>query len=114
MLDILEIEDFKDYELTIDSRLSDFKDFWDSIYFIIKCEEVYQIQFFDLEVIFMEEKDFSFRNIEDLIKFLKTGETSEFIHNIIVDNISKLKQIREVYLEYVVSKRDEKISSIIN
>ena len=49
ILDVISDEVFEKYKLTLDSYLLDLKDFWDPIYFIIKCEELYEFQLFDDE-----------------------------------------------------------------
>jgi hypothetical protein len=102
----------KDYShLHLDSHLSDLEDFYDFIYVITQCEELYDIQLFDSEAILLEKSDLSFRQLEDFIIFLKSGNFTDFIYSFIIENISDLKDIRECYLKTI---RDSKIDSIIS
>ena len=104
ILDVISDEVFEKYKLTLDSYLLDLKDFWDPIYFIIKCEELYEFQLFDDEVVFMEKENLSFRQIDEFIKFLKTGIASDYIQKSIIKNIKELKDIRPIYIEYIRNK----------
>jgi hypothetical protein len=109
ILDVISDEVFEKYKLTLDSYLLDLKDFWDPIYFIIKCEELYEFQLFDDEVVFMEKENLSFRQIDEFIKFLKTGIASDYIQKSIIKNIKELKDIRPIYIEYI---RNNRINSL--
>ena len=113
MITILNEDEFQSYNLVLDSHFSEFKDFWDSIYFILRCEEYYNLEIFDSEVIFIESKDLSFKEIEELFLFIRDGFISDFIHQLILNNINDLKSIRSLYSDYITNNREQIISSLL-
>ena len=113
MSDIFIDSVFIDFNFNLESKICDIKDCWDFVYFFIRCEEVYEIVLFDLEVCILETKNLSFRQLDEFINFLKSNIITEFIHSFIINNINELKGIREVYLDYIISNRNNKIDLLI-
>jgi hypothetical protein len=101
------------YNLDLDSKISDIKDGWDYIYLIISCEEAYDFVLNDSEAMFFESKDFSFSELDEFIVFLKTGVATQRTHNTVLDNINELNDIREIYMEYIIDNRDNKINDLL-
>jgi hypothetical protein len=101
------------YNLGLDSKLNDIPDFWDAINFIMECEKIYDLQLIDLEAMFFERKNFSFGELHEIITFLKDGTDSPFVHKTITENISELKEIRSIYGEYIINKRDSFLNEML-
>lgn len=112
MISLLENLNFNGYELNLDSKISDIFDVLDFIQFIMDCEIYYNLEIFDDEAEFIEVKDLSFLDIEDLFIFLRDGYATDSIHKLIVDNIEWLSRIRPDYRWYLVTRRDDRINSI--
>ncbi len=113
MKSILESELFE-YDLDLDSKLSEIDDVYDFINFIIKCEEYYNLVIFDDEAEFIEINDLTFLQIEDFFIFLRDGFATPFIHNLILNNINYLRTIRLEYDNYIVKNRDIKLNDLLN
>jgi hypothetical protein len=102
-----------EYNLGLDSKLNDITDVWDSINFIMECEKIYDFQLMAEEHCFFESKNFSFGEIHEFITFLKDGTDSPFVHKTITENISELKEIRSIYGEYIINKRDSFLNEML-
>jgi hypothetical protein len=113
MIKILE-EHLFDYDLNLDSKVSDIDDVYDFINFIINCEIYYNMEIFDDEAEFIEFNDLSLRNVEDFFIFLRDGYATESIHKLIIDNIDWLSRIRPDYRWYIINNRDSKIDLLFN
>ena len=113
MIKILEKNLF-DYDLNLDSKVSEINDIYDFISFIMKCETYYNLEIFDAEAEFIEFKDLSFLDIEDFFIFLRDGYATDSIHKLIVNNIDWLNGIRPDYRWYLANLRDNRIDSIFN
>ena len=113
MKSILENELYE-YNLDLDSKLSEIDDVYDFINFIMKCEEYYNFELYDDEAGFLEIKDLTFLQIEDFFIFLRDGFATEFIHNLVVSNLQDLKRIRKYYEDYIVKNRDNKLNNLLN
>lgn len=100
------------HDLILDSRVSEINDIYDFISFIMACEIYYNIEIFDDEVEFIEVKDLSFLDIEDLFIFLRDGYATDSIHKLVVDNINWLSRIRPDYRWYIANNRNNKIYSL--
>ena len=108
MIKILE-EHLFDYDLNLDSKVSEINDIYDFISFIMECETYYNLEIFDNEAEFIEVKDLSFLDIEDFFIFLRDGYATESIHKLIINNIDWLSEIRPDYRWYITNNRDSKI-----
>ena len=114
MIKILEAElNSQGYDLNLDSKISEIDDVVDFITFILSCETYYNIDIFDDEAEFIEVKDLSFLDIEDLFIFLRDGYATDSIHKLIFDNINWLNRIRPDYRWYLANSRNDKIDSIL-
>ena len=102
-----------EYGLGLESRISEITDGWDYIAFVIECEVHYGFELKDLEAMFFERQDFSFGELHEFMTFLKTGVDSPFVHATIAENISELKEIRSLYEDYIIDKRDSFLSGIL-
>ena len=102
------------YDLILDSRVSEISDVYDFISFIMACEIYYNLELFDDEAEFIEVKDLSFLDIEDLFIFLRDGYATDSIHKLIVDNIDWLSGIRPDYRWHIANRRNDKIDSLFN
>ncbi len=111
MLNILK-EVLPDDNLDLDSRPLDLNGF-DFVTIIIKCEEYYNFEINDDEVIFIEKENITFGQIEDFFIFLRDGWTTPFIHNLIINNINELKSNRPNYEKYIIDQRDKKINDLL-
>ena len=112
MLSILN-KTLAEYGLGLESRISDISDVWDYIAFVMECEFHYGFELKDLEAMFFERKDFSFGELHEFMTFLKTGVDSPFVHATIAENISELKEIRSLYEDYIIDKRDSFLDGIL-
>jgi hypothetical protein len=101
------------YNLGLDSKINEITDVYESSNFIIECEKIYDLQLRDLEAMFFERKNFSFGEIHELITFLKDGTDSPFVHKTIKENINELKEIRSIYGEYIINKRDSFLNEML-
>ena len=101
------------YNLGLDSKINEITDVYESINFIIECENIYDLQLRDLEAMFFERKNFSFGELHEIITFLKDGTDSPFVHKTITENISELKEIRSIYGEYIINKRDSFLNEML-
>lgn len=101
------------YDLNLDSKISEITDIFEFISFIMACEIYYNIEIFDDEAEFIEVKDLSFLDIEDLFIFLRDGYATDSIHKLIFDNINWLSRIRPDYRWYLANRRNDKIDSIL-
>lgn len=110
MIRILESE----YGLEMDSKISEISDPFDMISFLISCEEYYNLEIFDDEAMFIEYKDLSFIDIEDLFIFLRDGYATESIDLLISENIEALSAIRPDYRWHLIERRNSKIDSLLN
>jgi len=104
----------KGYDFNSHSKISEITDVFEFISFIMACEIYYNLEIFDDEAEFIEVKDLSFLDIEDLFIFLRDGYATDSIHKLIVDNIDWLSRIRPDYRWYLVNHRDDRINSIFN
>ena len=102
-----------EYNLGLDSKLNDITDVYESINFIMECEKIYDLQLMDGDAMFFESKNFSFGEIHEFITFLKDGTDSPFVHKTITENISELKEIRSIYGEYIINKRDSFLNEML-
>ena len=102
-----------EYNLGLDSKLNDITDVYESINFIMECEKIYDFQLMAEEAMFFERKNFSFRELHEFITFLKDGTDSPFVHKTITENISELKEIRSIYGEYIINKRDSFLNEML-
>ena len=100
------------YDLNLDSNISEIDDVVDFITFMMDCETYYNLEIFDDEAEFIEIKDLSFLDIEDLFIFLRDGYATDSIHKLIVDNINWLSRIRPDYRWYLANSRNDKIDSL--
>ena len=113
MIKILDSElNSNGYDLILNSKVSEINDIYDFISFIMACEIYYNLELFDDEAEFIEVKDLSFLDIEDLFIFLRDGYTTDSIHKLIVNNIDWLSRIRPDYRWYIINNRDSKIDSL--
>ncbi len=110
MIKILESE----YGLEMDSKISEIYDTFDLISFLLSCEEYYNLEIFDDEAMFIEYKDLSFIDIEDLFIFLRDGYATESIDRLISENIEELSAIRPDYRWHLIERRNSKIDSLLN
>jgi hypothetical protein len=104
----------KGYDFNSHSKISEITDVFEFISFIMACEIYYNLEIFDDEAEFIEVKDLSFLDIEDLFIFLRDGYATDSIHKLIVDNIDWLSRIRPDYRRYLANRRDDRINSIFN
>lgn len=104
----------KGYDFNSHSKISEITDVFEFISFIMACEIYYNLEIFDDEAEFIEVKDLSFLDIEDLFIFLRDGYATDSIHKLIVDNIDWLSRIRPDYRWYLANRRDNRINSIFN
>lgn len=107
------LNQLEEYNLNLDSKISDIKDGWDYINLIISCEEAYDFVLKDSEAMFFESKDFNFEELEEFIVFLKTGVTTQRTHNTILNNINELNDIRDIYMKYIIDNRNNKINDLL-
>lgn len=101
-----------EYGLGLESRISDIS-VGCYIAFVIECEVHYGFELKDLEAMFFERQDFSFGELHEFMTFLKTGVDSPFVHATIAENISELKEIRSLYEDYIIDKRDSFLNGIL-
>lgn len=113
MIEILDKE-LQGYDLNLDSKISEIDDVVDFITFILSCEIYYNLDIFDDEAEFIEVKDLSFLDIEDLFIFLRDGYATDSIHKLIVDNIDWLSKIRPDYRWYLTNRRNDRIDLLFN
>ena len=112
MLELLN-EKLPHCQLKLESNISDIKDGWDYVYLIIECEKYYNLEIKDDEADFFNQKDFTFSQLHEFILFLKKGHASHWVHKTIMNNIEKLSNIRDVYIDYIINNRNYLIIRII-
>jgi len=100
-------------DIGLDSKISDLKGQWDYINLILSCEEIYGFLLEYDEMVFFEQKDLSFGEIEEFIVFIKTGVASERTRRTIADNIKELKGMREIYMDYIADNRNARIIDLL-
>lgn len=104
----------KEYNIDLDSKPSNLIDGWDFVSIIIQCENYYNFIIYDDEAMFFEEKDLTFRQIEDFFIFLRDGYATSFINKLIIDNLNRLKVNRTEYESYIINNRNNKINDLLN
>lgn len=113
MLNLLN-EKLPEYQLKLESNISDIKDGWDYVYLIIECEKYYNLEIKDDEADFFNQKDFTFTQLDEFIIFLKNGNASPWVHKTIINNINILSNIRNIYIDYIINNRNYSIKKIMS
>ena len=111
MIDTNEI--LKEFEgLNLESKILDIKDPCDGLvrgqrYFFIRCEELYGIQIFDLEVVILEEVKFF--EVFEYCEFIKNGKLSDFLIDFINRNSKEILKVRPEAISLI---RENKLNKI--
>jgi hypothetical protein len=96
--------------LTPNSNILDIENVYDFIYLFIRCEEVFEIKIWDLEVEIFERNNVKVSQLFEYFDFLKNKNLTDFVDNFFNKNKNDLIKIRQNEIELIL---DEKINNLI-